>query len=98
MCFHGEIRKIFIWIYLFSGVELCFINHVLTGSASTGGGAGGRIFVSFTETEYTGSFVAYGGPSTYSYGGAGTIYTVENNAKKTIIVDNGEPYTVTVSL
>ena len=71
---------------------------ILTGSAGTGGGAGGRIFVSFTKTEYTGTYVAYGGSSAYSYGGAGTIYTVENDAKKTIIVDNREPYTVTVCI
>ena len=64
----------------------------------TGGGAGGRISVSFTDSEYTGTMVAYGGSSSYSYGGAGTIYTVEDSSKKIIIVDNGEPYTVTVSI
>ena len=75
-------------------LPFCFM---LLGSALTGGGAGGRMMVSYTTSEYTGTMVAYGGSSDYSYGGAGTIYTVENNAKKTVIVDNGEPYTVTVS-
>ena len=55
------------------------------------------MMVSYTDSEYTGTMVAYGGSSDYSYGGAGTIYTVEDGSKKKIIVDNGEPYTVTVS-
>ena len=63
----------------------------------TGGGAGGRISVSYTTSEYTGTMQAYGGSSDYSYGGAGTIYKVEDT-KKILVVDNGEPYTVSVSL
>ena len=55
------------------------------------------MMVSYTDSEYTGTMVAYGGSSDYSYGGAGTIYTVEDGSKKKIIVDNGEPYTVTVT-
>ena len=54
------------------------------------------MMVSYTDTEYTGTLVAYGGASDYSYGGAGTIYKVVNNAKKILIVDNGEKYTVKV--
>ena len=54
------------------------------------------MMVSYTDTEYTGTLVAYGGASDYSYGGAGTIYKVVNNAKKILVVDNGEKYTVKV--
>ena len=69
---------------------------MFVGSAVTGGGAGGRISVSYTTSEYTGTMVAYGGSSDYSYGGAGTIYKVDGS-KKILVVDNGEPYTVSVS-
>ena len=52
--------------------------------------------VSYINAEYTGTMVAYGGASDYSYGGAGTIYKDINNAKKILIIDNGDKYTVKV--
>ena len=68
--------------------------HVI-GSATSGGGAGGRIAVLVSSSEYTGTYVTYGGASAYSYGAAGTVY-VEEADKKTLIVDNKEPYSVKV--
>ncbi|KAH3816422.1 hypothetical protein DPMN_117938 [Dreissena polymorpha] len=66
------------------------------GSATTGGGAGGRISVTYTtSSEFTGSWTTYGGKSTHSYGGAGTVYVVAVT-KKFLYVDNKEPYPVPV--
>ena len=70
---------------------------VFLGTSKAGGGAGGRMMVRFTDTEYTGTFIAYGGESEMSYGGAGTVYLDQIGYKKTLIVDNREPYDVPVS-
>ena len=49
---------------------LYLIIYYILGSVVTGGGEGGRMMVSYTDSEYTGTMVAYGGSSDYSYGGA----------------------------
>lgn len=63
---------------------------------STGGGAGGRLAVYYTSSEFTGQFQAYGGPSFTGYGGAGTVY-VDTGSKTKLIVDNNEVHYVAVS-
>ena len=65
------------------------------GSGTTGGGAGGRVSITYTDSEYTGTHIAYGGASDYSYGGAGTVY-VKAGTKRKLYIDNKNPYTVPV--
>ena len=68
----------------------------LTGSASTGGGAGGRVAITYTDSEFTGSYVAYGGPSAHSPGGAGTVH-INANSKSKLYIDNKQATDVDVS-
>jgi len=66
-----------------------------SGTSSTGGGAGGRVAVYYTSSEYTGEFTAYGGQSSAGYGGAGTVY--ESSGSKTkLFIDNKEVHSVQV--
>jgi hypothetical protein len=68
----------------------------LTGLASTGGGAGGRVAITYTDSEFTGSYVAYGGRSAHSTGGAGTVY-VNAGSKSKLYIDNKQASNVDVS-
>lgn len=69
----------------------------LSGSSSRGGGAGGRISIMYSVSEFTGSYQAYGGQSKYSTGGAGTIYMLADGKSK-LIIDNKTPYNVPVCI
>jgi len=61
------------------------------GSATTGGGGGGRIAIIYTSSsEYTGAWTAYGGRSTHSTGGAGTVF-IGALTKRLLYVDNKAP-------
>ena len=54
-----------------------------------GGGGGGRISIYYTSNLFTGTISARGGPGA-NYGGAGTVYSRNNNAASAqLIVDNG---------
>jgi hypothetical protein len=77
-------------------LALSSIHLYFSGTSSTGGGAGGRVAVYYTSSEYTGEFTAYGGQSSGDYGGAGTVY-VDTGSKTKIIVDNKEAHTVQVN-
>ena len=64
--------------------------------ATSGGGAGGRVAVYYTTSEWNGQMTAYGGASAAGYGGSGTVY-VESATKKMLYVKNKEPFSVSVS-
>ena len=49
--------------------------------------------VYYNETEYTGTFTAFGGSGLHGWGGAGTVY-VQNNGKNTLTVDNQHPHPI----
>lgn len=70
---------------------------LIKGSTTSGGGGGGRISITYMETEFTGAYVAYGGRSSHSTGGAGTVY-VDANGKTKLYVDNKESSNVEVCL
>lgn len=71
-------------------------NGVITASGgsgkylgnSGGGGGGGRLSITFTNTSFSGSLQAFGGTSTTSVGGAGTIYRNDRGQNKTHLLIN----------
>ena len=77
------------------------ILFIYIGSGRCGGGSGGRIALYYQQEEFTGTFEAGGGHSSYSPAAAGTVYRekIVDSGRNVVLltVDGGTSYPKLVS-